>query len=308
MDLDQLQSVRDRERQTDRLQQLRESFYEDAAAFVADLRAERNEAAAAAADPFDSPRVSRLSDRIRTAEQTLEAIYEKRVGKVVKAATFAAADLPAEADGMTKEEADLFETLVDEIEANRAQVLGRLSPDGDEGSADTDGESDLDFGAGDVAADADGGDGGVEAADVMGAAPADGAGDGPGPADAAGRAGPDADAPAQDSTSPSPPPRPTAEGGEREAEPPERSDDEPLEAGQESPSAGDSSDGENGDATPQRRQDVDRELVRITDDVGQILGVDEREYDLAADDVVTLPAENALPLLERGAAERVDRD
>ena len=117
MDLDQLQSVRDRERQTDRLQQLRESFYEEAADFVADLRAERDAAAEEAADPFDSPRVNRLTDRIRTAEQTLEAIYEKRVGKVVKAATFAAADLPAEADGMTKEEADLFDTLVDEIEA-----------------------------------------------------------------------------------------------------------------------------------------------------------------------------------------------
>ena len=35
-------------------------------------------------------------------------------------------------------------------------------------------------------------------------------------------------------------------------------------------------------------------------------GVDEREYDLASEDVVTLPAENADPLVQRDAAERLD--
>jgi len=46
--------------------------------------------------------------------------------------------------------------------------------------------------------------------------------------------------------------------------------------------------------------------VLITDDVGAILGVDDREYDLAADDVVTLPAANAEPLIEQGVAERLE--
>ncbi|MFC7136940.1 hypothetical protein ACFQRB_11600 [Halobaculum litoreum] len=40
--------------------------------------------------------------------------------------------------------------------------------------------------------------------------------------------------------------------------------------------------------------------------MGSILGVDGVEYDLAADDVVTLPAENAGPLVERDAAEPVE--
>ena len=51
---------------------------------------------------------------------------------------------------------------------------------------------------------------------------------------------------------------------------------------------------------------IDRSMVRITDDVGPIYGVEGREYDLTADDVVTLPEPNVGPLLEQGAAERLD--
>lgn len=233
MDLDQLQSVRDRERESDDLQELRESFYADAAAFVADLRAERAAAAEAAEDPFDSPRVSRLTDRIRTAEQTLEAIYEKRIGKVVKSATFAAADLPAEAEGMTAEEADLFETLVGEIRANREEVLGGLAEADEEIPGD------------------------VPAPNAMGSGET---------------AAPPAEAEA--------PATPTTDDGN------DGSDAE-TEGGEE-------------------QSDVDRQLVRITDDVGAILGVDDREYELAEDDVVTLPAANARPLIEQGAAERLE--
>ncbi|MFC6794065.1 hypothetical protein ACFQFH_06520 [Halobaculum halobium] len=40
--------------------------------------------------------------------------------------------------------------------------------------------------------------------------------------------------------------------------------------------------------------------------MGQILGVDEREYELASDDVVTLPTANADPLLQRDAAEPIE--
>jgi len=51
--------------------------------------------------------------------------------------------------------------------------------------------------------------------------------------------------------------------------------------------------------------DTDRTTLRITRDVGEIFGVDEREYDLASEDVVTLPTPNAEPLLDRDAAERL---
>jgi DNA replication factor GINS len=43
--------------------------------------------------------------------------------------------------------------------------------------------------------------------------------------------------------------------------------------------------------------------VYVTRDVGEIMGVDDRTYRLAAEDVVDLPAENAAALLARDAAE-----
>ena len=50
----------------------------------------------------------------------------------------------------------------------------------------------------------------------------------------------------------------------------------------------------------------ERTTIRITRDVGEIFGVDERTYELASEDVVTLPEENAGPLVERGAAEKLE--
>jgi len=268
MNLDELQSVRDRERQTDKLQQLRASFYADAGEFIQGLRERRTEAADRADDPFDSPEVNRLTDEINTAEQTVEAIYEKRVGKIVKAASFAAADLPTESDGMTAEEQDLFETLVADIKDNRQHVQDVL---GGESPAET-------VTADDPEAETD-----VPTADVMGdSAPTNGASPGP-----TSREQTDPDLPARDSS--------------------ERSDavegDGPADA---SSGESDSPDRRQPGRTGGSGERLDRETVRITDDVGAIFGVDEREYDLTEDDVVTLPSENAGPLVERGAAERID--
>jgi len=53
-------------------------------------------------------------------------------------------------------------------------------------------------------------------------------------------------------------------------------------------------------------ESVDRTTVRITDSVGSIFGVDEREYTLKQEDVVTLPAANAEALLSKDAAVKVE--
>jgi DNA replication factor GINS len=49
-----------------------------------------------------------------------------------------------------------------------------------------------------------------------------------------------------------------------------------------------------------------RETVRITEDIDTFVVFDDREYDLAENDVVTLPATNVPPLLERGVAREMD--
>jgi DNA replication factor GINS len=275
IDLDELQSVRDRERQTDKLQQLRESFYADAGEFIQGLRDQRERAAERADDPFDSTEVNRLTDEIDTAEQTVEAIYEKRVGKIVKAASFAAADLPAGSEGMTREEQQLFETLVEDIKQNRQHVLDVL-----------DGKNPDVAGNGDTArpepsppeADVDG-ESSVSAADVMG------------------QTAPET-VPVEDTSEDT--------GRVGETEEPSDSGSEPLDVG--APRGRTDGSGM-ADSRGEERADtgsvVERETVRITADVGAIFGVDEREYDLAEDDVVQLPAENAGPLLDSDAAERL---
>ncbi len=367
MDLDELQSVRDRERQTDKLQQLRESFYADAGELIQALRDQRERAAERADDPFDAPEVSRLSDEIDTAEQTVEAIYEKRVGKIVKAASFAAADLPAESDGMTAEETELFETLVADIKQNRQHVLdvlaGEIDPTADDEPPAETGESGPDKTADQAtdhpspteehAPDVIGEETEVSAADVMGSVPDTTADDGgPQHDSGAGTAQPDGNGRSETGTSGSDgqPNTDSLDGGGKQPVPPEQ---EPPAANAGTPGAASAGSGP-GQAQSQQSADVGpaagdtrteppesdsagtanttarangeqtaspestsaasevsetaevaRETVRITADVGDILGVDQREYDLSTDDVVRLPADNVDPLVKRDAAERL---
>jgi len=51
---------------------------------------------------------------------------------------------------------------------------------------------------------------------------------------------------------------------------------------------------------------VPRQCVQVLTDVGEIFGVDEREYDLQEDDVVTLPEANAEALVGKDAAMILD--
>jgi len=288
MNVDELQSVRNRERQTDSLQQLSDSFYRDAGEFIRDLKRERSRVAGEADDPFDSPEVRRLTDEIKTAESTVESIYERRVGKIVKQASLEAAGMPAAADGLTTEELELFERLVSAIEQNREHVLEGLLADGSDAAAATgaaepasDSEPEPQPDATGPAADTGPAPSepdstpGVSAADAMGAGAETDGGDRStvppdnGPAGAA----------------------PGADAGPSERPEPE-ADPEPSAS---YPAPGDGQTG-----------DVDRATVRITDDVGEIYGVDDRSYELSREDVVTLPTVNAGPLVEQGAAERLD--
>lgn len=298
MNLGDLQSTRSKERQKDSLQHLREDFYSDVGAFVAELRTERERAADAVDDPFDAPEVRRLTDDIETAENTVEAIYERRVGKLVKLASLAAAGMPAEKEGLTDEERDLFGTLVDAIESNREHVLDDVLVNDAVGAADDD--------PSDVASTASADTTPVES-------PSDGA-DAPSPAATEPPTAPESVEPedAEGTSGRESPPK--AEGGVSAAdvmggETPDSSSgsaDEPTaDPAGTSPDAARPNDTA-ADDTDESGQETERTTVRITRDVGEILGADERTYELASEDVVTLPDVNVTPLLERDAAERLD--
>jgi len=298
MKLDELQSVQSRERQTDQLQQLRATFYEEAGQFVAQLREERDRAAERADDPFDAPEVNRLTNDIKTAEQTVEAIYERRVGKIVKMASLAAADMPTEDGGLTQEERTLFETMVTAIEENRQHVLDVVAGEAPTGAVG-DGESETttpsspantESAPAETPPDSSTAETGVDAADIMGG------GDG----------SPGTETPStvdqNDTSSDEESDRPAEEAlsaiGTDSSQLPSAGDGEPQYA--------DDGESEAPDEAASTAADIDRKTVRITDEVGEIFGVDQREYDLSTDDVVTLPADNADPLVERDAAEPLE--
>jgi len=260
MNLDELRSVQSKERQTDSLQHLRESFYADVSAYISELERERDRVGDEADDPYGDPEVRRLTDEVETAREVVEAIYERRLGKLVKRASLAAADMPADEDGLTAEERALFDDLVERIETNKARVLDVL-----------DAEAARDDVAADEAAAVAGPDEDHRATDDGGPAPGDGA-------------------PVPDEDRPAPPE--AGSHGSQEGVPGSGDTDGKVDV-----------DGDEGADAPGLD---DRTTVRITDDVDQFYGVDQREYDLDPETVVTLPAENAAPLLESGDAERVD--
>ena len=315
MNLEELQSVQARERQSSDLQDLRASFYREVGGFIRELTAERDEAVEAATDPFSAPEVRRLSDDIRTARRTAEAIYERRAGKVMKQASIAAAGMPVDDEGLTDEEADLFEDLVDHIERNRERVLGPLEADAavePSTAAPEDAETD-----GPEAADALGAADVVDDAETAGSASATGSSE---PSDPGGSAPDSPDPPEPDPPEPEPsdtePPEQEPPGEEptesalsesnrplRDPANQEPDDHEPAgQRGGDRDQAGDDEAAAGGADVPA----IPRTTVRITADVGEVVGADDRDYDLSPADVVTLPAPNAEVLLDNEAAERLE--
>ena len=350
MNLDELQSVQARERQSSDLQHLRSSFYAEVGEFIESLQAERARVVEEADDPFSSPEVRRLTDDIETAEATVEAIYERRVGKVVKKASIAAADMPVDDDGLTAEEERLFEDLVARIEQNREAVLSVLDGNApnvscsitDEGAPsdpstvddeppaaagepaidDTTAIDDTATAAGSAAeaSSAEGSPGnteadrGVSAADLMGSGTET-------ETDATGNSAEALDQPVETPEPPEPDGASPEDGVDRAAQrtavppasgPPGAAD--PTNDATDLPR--DASDPSN-DTTDQASETADepsggrevpgvpRTTVRITSDVGEIVGADNRDYELGAEDVVTLPEPNADVLVRKNAAERL---
>lgn len=339
MNLDELRSVQEAERRKDSLQHLRDDFYEAVAAYISDLKSSRDRRAEAVDQPFSDEQVRQLSDEIETAEDIVESLYERRVGKVVKLSSFAAADMPVEEEGMTSQEHELFCDLVDRIKHNKSTVLDVLAgepttresdsePDSQATPPSTESErpsanapsTDTEASAESVLADAmsAGKDTTAAATDAVEeqtesepTAQAD-------PAPSAASASASADA------SPSPPDKngsPEAIDHAESTETPDTTHNDvppdvpvdPVEHTTQSETDSSVGNTEVGPApvsdggSTETDGDTDgRRTLRITEDVGSILGVDEREYTLRADDVVQLPELNATPLLERNAAEPID--
>ncbi|MFQ3319537.1 MAG: DNA replication factor GINS [Natronomonas sp.] len=320
MNLDELQSVQARERQSSDLQHLRSSFYREVGEYIQELTERRAQVVDQADDPFSSPEVRQLTDDIETAEQTVEAIYERRVGKVVKKASIAAADMPVDDDGLTQEEEALFEDLVARIEQSRDTVLSVLDGDAPSVSCSVDGATDSAVTSPETTAAPSGGDeqapestpepdfdpdplpsdtDGVSAADLMGSGPDTEPAAETDPVDAAPGTEDGASEPTQGAKSESETAAPTEVPPDSEppGEPPNEPDEPSSEPEDERPAP-----------TSSERDipGIPRTTVRVTADVGEVVGADNRDYDLGPEDVVTLPEPNADVLVDKDAAERLE--
>lgn len=345
MNLTDLQAVQNTERQKDSLQHLRESFYEDVAAYIESLEAERDAAAEAADDPFASPEVRQLTDEIETAKEVVEAIYDRRLGKLVKRASLAAAGMSSVNDeGLTAEERELFADLVENIESNKSHVLDVVEGESTSPASTTDrtarardrpvdSSATPDGAAGSPVGASSTGSGMAAAADEQPATAAEqppledeqppGEDDQPGPSDEqsvstaerpvqGGDDGADQDRRiTEEAAAVTGQPEPTAEASAAAAMGvTEGTAEGPADENSDSNSA-ELSGGPDGDRRADGGGSVasgteDRTRVRITRDIGEIFGVDDRSYDLSSEDIVDLPSDNAKPLVERGAAEKVD--
>lgn len=256
MDYDRIQATHRKERQKDSLQHLDSTFYQDAAVFLEDLHAQRQRVADASDDPFSSPEVQKLTDQIETIEETLESLYERRMGKIVKAASFKAAGMSVDVDATTTEEHALFNSLVTDLEENREHVLSTIENGAEPTTTDT------------------------------------------------------APGTEQDSqhtpTTPSHGDKTTTHETNGTSESPDRSEQNGETKDIAQALIDDSSTDQSHGESEHDDTTVSRLTVRMTDDVGEIFGVDEREYELIEDDVVTLPEENASVLVEQDVATVLD--
>ncbi|XGI82926.1 hypothetical protein ACEU6E_06475 [Halorutilales archaeon Cl-col2-1] len=121
MDLNDLRHTQSKERETDSLRDLHDSFYSDAAEYIDGLREER--------DSLDSPysdEAQKINDAVQTSRQVVESIYRRRVGKIVKLASLSANGTSVDESGMTDEERELYDSIVGLIRDNHSKVVERL--------------------------------------------------------------------------------------------------------------------------------------------------------------------------------------
>ncbi len=129
MNLEELRQIQIEERTRGDLQPLLRSFYKDVAEYIKGLQIERE-------DVLKNPTQGsnkinrRLEDEIKSVKEVVEIIYGRRVGKMLKVASLAAAGLRDEDVSMSEEEEILFKNLVMLLRENRNAILKIIS-DGD---------------------------------------------------------------------------------------------------------------------------------------------------------------------------------
>ena len=134
MNLEDLREIQIEERTRSDLQPLLDSFYADVSKYLQDLRVERESILEGNIDAVDAKTVRRIEDEIKTVGEVVEAIYDRRVGKILKGASLTAAGLGERDGSLAGVEVELFRSLVELLQKNRKEILERTSSEEDDDS------------------------------------------------------------------------------------------------------------------------------------------------------------------------------
>tara|TARA_B100000809_G_C15082582_1_gene510185 strand:+ start:592 stop:1236 length:645 start_codon:yes stop_codon:yes gene_type:complete len=127
MNLEDLREIQIEERTRSDLQPLLDSFYTDVSKYIQDLRVERENILEGSVDAVDAKTVRRIEDEIKTVGEVIEAIYDRRVGKILKGASLTAAGLGKRDGSLAGVEVELFRNLVELLQKNRIKILEQIS-------------------------------------------------------------------------------------------------------------------------------------------------------------------------------------
>ncbi|WP_048198732.1 hypothetical protein [Methanocella arvoryzae] len=116
MNLEDLANRLALERESDRLQELDESFYDQAASYVKNMEEARQEAS-------DYKELAMIDDEIKNARILVEGIFDRRMSKITQYAAICAAGTKINLDGLTRAEKNVFDALVKALERGREEIL-----------------------------------------------------------------------------------------------------------------------------------------------------------------------------------------
>lgn len=116
MSLEDLVMMLTKEREIDELQEIGDSFYDEAAAYIKKLEESRNEAS-------NYREADMLSDELKNARMVLEGIFDRRRSKIIDAALNTASGIRMDIKGLTLKEKPMFDGIVASLESGRTDVL-----------------------------------------------------------------------------------------------------------------------------------------------------------------------------------------
>ncbi len=116
MNLEELAQILTMERDSDRLQTLDDSFYEDSASYIHGLEDAR-------IDASNYKEASMIDDETKNARILIEGVFDRRMSKLIEYASIAATGTRISVEGLTKSELPVYEAVVAALEKGRNEIL-----------------------------------------------------------------------------------------------------------------------------------------------------------------------------------------